>query len=194
MYIFVQKYHIKQKVMKKIILFAFSLLSLVSCKNDDKKLQESKENVAEKVMDTVFTITLNATVKKDDSFQLYYRKQTETTYEETSSFFVEFKGSDKPQDIVFRLPDGVIPDNIRLDFGTNKEQSEIKINSFKMSYFGKTFETNGSDFFNYLLVETKTATFDKDKATLKPLLVNGTYDPQATSEKALFEQIQKIIK
>ena len=55
--------------MKKIILFAFSLLLFISCKNEDKKVEESKEDVAEKVMDTVFTVTLNATVKKDDSFQ-----------------------------------------------------------------------------------------------------------------------------
>lgn len=180
--------------MKRLILFVFSLLLFVSCKKEDKKLDESKDAVAEKVMDTVFTVTLNATVKKDDSFQLYYRKQAETTYEETSSFFVEFKGSDKPQDIVFRLPDGVIPDNIRLDFGTNKEQSEIKINNFKMSYFDKSFEVKGSDFFNYMLVETKTASFDKDNAIIKPLLVNGGYDPQSTSEKALFDEIQKIVK
>ena len=183
--------------MKKIVLLSLIFVTtFVSCKNNEVSEKESvsTEGSAEVKQDTVFTITLNATVLKDDSFQVYYKNDEMGKYEEVNSLFTEFKGSDKPQDIVFRLPDGVIPDNIRLDFGTNKEQSEIKINSFKMSYFGKTFETNGSDFFNYLLVETKTATFDKDKATLKPLLVNGTYDPQATSEKALFEQIQKIIK
>lgn len=184
--------------MRKIVLLLsiVTLTVLNSCKNEgsEKKEETLDQTITEVKKDTVFTITLNATVLKDDSFQVYFKRNDEKIYEEVNSIFTEFKGSDKPQDIVFRLPDGVIPDNIRLDFGTNKEQSEIKINSLKMSYFGKTFETNGSDFFNYLLVETKTATFDKDKATLKPLLVNGTYDPQATSEKALFEQIQKIIK
>lgn len=180
--------------MKRISLLVLSLL-LFSCKNEDKKVDESKEGVAEKVMDTVFTITLNATVLKDDSFQVYYRKNDEKTFEEKNSIFTELKGSDKPQDIVFRLPEGVIPDNLRLDFGTNKEQAEIKINKFKLSYFGKTFETtSGSDFFNYMLVETKTASFDKEKATVKPLLVDNSYDPQSTSEKALYDQLQKIIK
>lgn len=180
--------------MKRIFLFAFSLLLFVSCKNEDKKTEDSQEAVAEKVMDTVFTVTLNITAKKDDSFQLYYRKEGETSYVETSSFFTEFKGSDKPQDIVFRLPDGVIPDYIRMDFGTNKDQEPFTVNSFKMSYFGKEFKATGSEFFNLLLVEQKTATFDAEKAIITPLTVNGIHDPQATSEKRLFDEIQKIVK
>lgn len=180
--------------MKIISLFALSLLLLVSCKNEEKKTDESNANIAEKIMDTVFTITLNVTIKKDDSFQLYYRNTGETTYEETSSFFTELKGSDKPQDIVFRLPEGVIPDYIRMDFGTNKDQESFTVNYFKMSYFGKEFQANGSDFFKYLLIEEKTATFDAEKAVITPLTIDGIHDPQATSEKALYEEIQKIVK
>ncbi len=181
--------------MKRIILFTFSLLLFVSCKNEDKKLDESKEGVAEKVMDTVFTVTLNVTVKKDDSFQIYYRKAGETSYVETSSFFTEFKGSDKPQDIVFRLPEGVIPEYIRMDFGVNKEQTEVKVNSFKMSYFGKEFKTNNaSEFFKLILVEPKTATVDVENGIIKPITIGDNHDPLGTSEKRLYDEIQKIVK
>lgn len=181
--------------MKKIILFAFSLLLFISCKNEDKKVEESKEGVAEKVMDTVFTVTLNATVKKDDSFQIYFRKSGETTYQETSSVFTELKGSDKPQDIVFRLPEGVIPDYIRMDFGVNKEQTEVKVNSFKMSYFGKQFQTsNPSEFFKLILIEPKTANVDVEKGILSPITSADNHDPLGTSEKRLYDEIQKIVK
>lgn len=180
--------------MKRIILIVFCICLFVSCKNENKPLDENAEVAEKKVIDTLFTITLNTTIKKDDSFQIYYRTASQPTYIETNSFFTEFKGSDKPQDIVFRMPDGIIPDYIRLDFGTNKDQDPIIINNFKMSYFGKVFETKGSGIFNYLLVAQKTATVDKDKSVLLPLTVDGIHDPQATSEKALYDEIQKIIK
>jgi len=185
----------KRLNMKKIILFSLSLILFVSCKNEGNKLNESKEGAAEKVIDTVFTVTLNATVKKDDSFQIYYRKAGENSYLETNSFFTEFKGSDLPQDIVFRLPEEVIPEYIRMDFGVNKEQTEVKINHFKMSYFGKEFQTNkASEFFKLILIESKTATVDVEKGIIRPITIGDNHDPLGTSEKMLYDEIQKIVK
>ena len=184
--------------MKNSVVYSLVILLsvFVSCKEDTKQGIEdsSVESIVEPKQDTVFTVTLNATVLKDDSFQIYFKSNDEDIYDEKNSIFTEMKGSEVPQDIVFRFPDGVFPDNIRLDFGTNKEQSEIKINSFKMSFYDKNFEITGSDFFNYMLVESNTAAFDKDKATIKPKLIDDVYDPQSTSEKALYDQIQLIIK
>lgn len=183
--------------MKKIILVS-SLLFFVflnSCKNEENNSEESiVEKEIETKKDSLFTIVLNATILKDDSFQIYYRFKNEEVFDEKNSLFTEFKGSDKPQDIIFKLPFGVIPDFIRMDFGTNKNQSEIKVNNFKMSYYDKDFQTQESGFFNYMLVEPKTAKFDKNLSTIQPLLVDGIYDPQATSEKALYDQIQLLVK
>jgi hypothetical protein len=183
--------------MKKIILVSSLVFLgfLNSCKNEENKSNESiLEKEIETKKDSLFTIVLNATILKDDSFQIYYKSNNEEVFDEKNSLFTEFKGSDKPQDIVFKLPFGVIPDYIRMDFGTNKNQSEIKVNSFKMSYYDKYFQTQESGFFNYMLVEPKTANFNINQATIQPLLINGVYDPQATSEKALYDQIQLIVK
>jgi hypothetical protein len=176
-----------------LILASISIL-LSSCK-DKQDAPQQQQTVENKINDKLFTITLNATVLKDDSFQIYYRDQESGAFDEKSSFFIELKGSNNPQDIVFPFPEDVIPGYIRLDFGTNKEQLPIQINSFKMNYFGKSFEAKGSDFFNYLLVNEFTMKFDKAKSTLTPIITKeGTYDPQTTSEKALYNQIQLLIK
>lgn len=180
--------------MKKLILILTAIFALISCKNENKTDENNTPLAAEKVIDSVFTITLNATVKKDDSFQVYYRKSSENAYTETSSVFTELKGSDKPQDIIFRLPEGIIPDFIRMDFGTNKDQSSLTINNFKMSYFGKIFQVKGVDFFKFLLVEQKTASFDASNGIITPTTLNGNHDPQSSSEKALYDEIQKIVK
>jgi hypothetical protein len=191
---FVEKYQDMKKIILVLSLTFFGVL--ISCKNDESKANQDKitETTTEVKKDTLFTITLNATVLKDDSFQVYYKSQGEERYIEEKSQFTEFKGSDKPQNIVFRLPDGVIPDNIRLDFGTNKDQEPIKINNFKVSYFGKDFSVNGTDFFKYLLVEKVTADYDPATAMISPKDINGIHDPQSTSEKGLYDEIQKLIK
>lgn len=70
------------------------------------------------------------------------------------------------------MPEGVIPEYIRMDFGVNKEQTEVKVNSFKMSYFGKKFKTNNaSEFFKLILVEPKTATVDVENGIIKPITI-----------------------
>ncbi len=184
--------------MKKIILLSLVVVAtFVSCKKNEGSEKEnlSAKDSTEVKQDTVFTITLNATVLKDDSFQVYFKNGETGKYEEVNSLFTEFKGSDKPQDIVFRLPDGVIPDYIRMDFGVNKEQTEVKVNSFKMSYFGKEFKTNtASEFFKLILVEPKTATIDAENGIIKPLTIGEVHDPLGTSEKRLYDEIQKIVK
>ena len=103
----------------KIIAFFFFSITLSNCK-------ESKDTDSEKLASTNrvindFTIKLNVIATKDDSFQVYYRTTGVSTYTEDKSIYTEFKGSDKPQDIVFTLPSGIIPDFIRLDFGVNKK-------------------------------------------------------------------------
>lgn len=176
---------------KRLILVFVTLLSLISCKNEEK-VNEKEVVVEEPKVDNLFTVTLNATVLKDDSFQIYYRQEGDTNYEESKSLFVEFKGSSAPQDIVFKLPEDVIPAFIRLDFGTNKEQSPIKINSFKLKYFDKEFSIEGNNFFNYMLVEQATMKLDKETSTVTPIVSNGSYDPITSSELALKTEIEKI--
>lgn len=184
--------------MKKIVLLFLGFVTIfASCKNNEvtENNPVSAKDAEEIKQDTLFTITLNATVLKDDSFQVYYKNDELSNYEEVNSYFTEFKGSEEPQDIVFRLPDGVIPDYIRMDFGVNKDQTEVKINSFKMSYYGKEFKTNdASEFFKLILVEPKTATVDIENGIIRPLNIGETHDPLGTSEKRLYGEIQKIVK
>lgn len=176
---------------KRLVLLFITLVAIVSCK--DEKKPEATVAEAPKT-DNLFTVTLNATVLKDDSFQLYYRQVGINQYEEKNSLFVEFKGSPAPQDIVFRLPEDVIPEFIRLDFGVNKQQSVIKVNSFKMDYFGKEFKVDGVNFFNFLQVAETTMKLDKANATVTPFEKNGSYDPITTSELGLKTEIEKLVK
>jgi len=175
----------------KFLIALVLLTSIFSCKNEEKN--NTKPEVAiEKKNPNVFTVTLNAIVPEDDSFQVYYKNDAESIFDEKNSIFVEFKGSNQPQDIVFNLPEDVLPNYLRLDFGTNKQQKEITVNNFKIEVFGKTFEARGKEFFNYFYTN-ELVKVDKETSKVTPLTSKeGNYDPIFSSEEGLKNQIHLL--
>jgi hypothetical protein len=176
----------------KLFLALFMLSALVSCKKEEST--ENKNITTEKT-DNSFIITLNAIVKKDDSFQLYYKEEDQAPYEENNSMFIEFKGSGEPQNITFKLPEDVLPNFLRLDFGTNKNQEQIVINSLKINYLDKSIEAKGLEFYKYFIVNEDTMIKDSLNSIVKPKITKeGTYDPITYSNLELYSEIQKLIK
>lgn len=182
---------IKKMKTSKFLIALVLLTSIFSCKNEEKN--NTKPEVAiEKKNPNVFTVTLNAIVPEDDSFQVYYKNDAESIFDEKNSIFVEFKGSNQPQDIVFNLPEDVLPNYLRLDFGTNKQQKEITVNNFKIEVFGKTFEARGKEFFNYFYTN-ELVKVDKETSKVTPLTSKeGNYDPIFSSEEGLKNQIHLL--
>jgi hypothetical protein len=182
------------KIDKFLIAIAL-LFTIISCKNGEKSTTEAEATVeTAKANPNVFKITLNAVITEDDSFQVYYKNDAESIFDEKNSIFVEFKGSNQPQDIVFNLPEDELPNYLRLDFGTNKQQKEITVNSFKIDYLGKTFEAKGKDFFNYFYTN-ELVKVDRENLKVTPLTSKeGIYDPIFTSEDGLKNQINLLVK
>lgn len=180
--------------LKTILLSGLIMMSLFAC---DKKEPSKTEVTENKVQDDkeIFKVTLNAVVTKDDTFQLFYMEDDSKPYDEKKSMYVEVKGSDAPQDIVFNLPKDELPYFLRLDFGLNKQQSEITVKNFKIDYFGKTFEVKDKMFFNYFVINEETMKKDTVKSTLTPLkLKDGGYDPMSYSELGLQQEIKKLVQ
>ena len=176
----------------KFIASLFVLLTIFSCKKETKSIgtEVKKEEVSNN-----FKVTLDAKVKKDDSFHVYYTEDGSTNFTEESSVWFEFKGSDESQKIVFNLPDNTIPTQLRLDFGVNKDQEDIIINSFKMEYQGKVYEVPGTQFFTLFVNNPESCTIDSAKATIKPINNKERYlGPFFYPIDILKKEIEKLVK
>ncbi|WP_125718517.1 hypothetical protein [Flavobacterium ustbae] len=182
--------------MKTKLFFASLLLITVftSCKKDAVK--EEVKPIEIETKKNNFQVTLTAIVKEDDNFQLYYSQDAyEVPYKEENSVWTAVKANSNQQDIVFNLPEDAIPNYIRIDLGTNENQKEIIIKNFKMNYYSKSFEAKDSLFFNYFLPNDCVKIVDKKNAILQNIKTKeGKYDPLFYSEKALYDQIQLIVK
>lgn len=186
----------KKMKFRRLLLLMIVGLSLLSCKKEEKAADAAATENQATADENVFVITLNATVAKDDSFQIYYKQDNDVQapFEEKNSLYSEFKGSGQPQDIVFRLPKDVLPTMLRFDFGVNKEQTEIVVNSYRMQFNGKQFEIKGSDFFKYFYPAEEGLKFDAVKSTVKPFVKpDGSYDPLFNSQPVLNEEIAKLL-
>lgn len=169
----------------------FAAFVLVSCKKEET-LPDSQDTSG-----PVFSVTLNASVLKDDTFQLFFKEDTDpaTPFDEASSIYVDVKGNNSPQDVVFKLPEGVNPVAFRLDFGLNKSQDVIKINTFKASYGDKKFGFGGDEFFRYFRADTSFAKVDKAAGTITPFVTkDGNFDPMVFSEEQMTIELQKLFQ
>jgi hypothetical protein len=120
----------------KIFSSVLIILLLASCKNEAKKEVKQDET---KLPETV-GVTFNVLVQKDDVFHLLYTEDSSLNFSDDKSIALRVKGSDQPQDIIFKMPVDVFPTNIRLDIGENKDQGEMAVNSIKGSYYTSSFE------------------------------------------------------
>jgi hypothetical protein len=185
--------------MKNKIFYLSLMLALVliSCNEKNEVKQDNlKEEKEEKINPNSFKVIFNVIVKKDDKFHLYYTEDGTINFPEEKSIWVDVKGQEYEQDVVFNFPEDVIPTQLRIDFNTNQKDEAIQINNFKMTYYGKVFEAPGIQFFDYFGPNLETVTIiDEDKVIFKPLNSdNGRYAPPSfyPSQEALKNRIDQI--
>ena len=181
----------KTNIFTVVILIA---TLFTGCK-DNKSLDSLEVVNPEVKVDDTFKVTINALVKKNDSFSLYYSLDGTTDFK-IEPLWLEFKGSETAQDIVFELPNEVIPTQIRLDFGLSKDQEPIVINYFKMNYLNNEFKIPGNQFGMYFNPDPTKTIFDYNTATVTAVVKDGIRQSPSFYPhiKPLGDEIKKLMK
>lgn len=174
----------------KFLIPALFLSSvLLSCKDDKKKDEGKTEEKVE-----TFDVSLNMIVKKDDNFQIFYTDEATPNFDEIKSMWLPVKGSETAQDIVFHLPEDVIPTNVRVDLGNNAQQLPMKFNAFKMKYYDKSYELKDSLILTNFVIGEQLQ-YDKKTSILTPNQGKAkVYDPLLYPQDNLKDEIVKLIK
>jgi hypothetical protein len=136
----------------KIATIFLITLSLFSCKDKiDEQVKQGDNKTTNENEDDFFRVGFNVIIQKDDNMHLYYTIDGSVNFNEENSIWLPVKGSDKPQEVVFVLPEGIIPSLVRIDFGygKNEEQSDVDLKSFNLSYMGKKEVISGDEIFKY---------------------------------------------
>ncbi len=177
--------------MKKSIAIILLVIGLVSCKDEKKDT-----NIVDSTkLPETFNVTFNLTVQKDDTFHLLYTEDGTLNFSDDKSVAVLIKGSSTPQDIIFKLPVDVLPTKIRLDFGKNKEQGDIVVNSMQAKYFTKIFEAKSNLVKQYFYFNDFQMSYDDKTSSVKPIIgKDGSYAPLMWSNELLTDEFEKLVK
>lgn len=173
---------------KSILLFVLTISFLVSCKDEKTATEPSKQ----------VQVVLSGTIKKDDSFQLFFKEEDnlEIPYTETNSIWVDVKANEKPQTITFVLPENVLPNYLRLDIGKIDSHKEMNITGLNISYLDKKVTMNSATFFDTYFIPNKCILLEDKGSGLIKLQKDeaGTYDPIFNSGENLKFELQRMYK
>ncbi|MGV3697710.1 hypothetical protein [Flavobacterium sp.] len=158
--------------MRKVLIFLF-VFSLISCKDEKTENTETKNAVEQPAGNDFYSITMDVVAQKDDSFHVLYTEDGSNNFEEINSVWAEFKGSPNSQKLVFNLKEGAIPNQLRLDFGLNKDQGDVKLNSVEIAYLNNKVTFTGPEIFKYFRPNEASTIVDINTQTLKPLNKGG---------------------
>lgn len=177
--------------MKIKLFIALFILSIcfISCKKEVEK--------SEKVDPTkeLFKVSLDLVLPKNDTLHLYYAQDMAEDYTEENSIWLPVEGKATAQKVTFNLPEEVLPLKLRLDFGVNKENKEIVLNTIAFDYFDKSFVANDSTIFNYFRPDESATLIDYNTRILKRKDPNSVKGPSLyPHDEAVKAAIDKLIK
>tara|TARA_R110002096_G_scaffold360605_3_gene553581 strand:- start:4040 stop:4621 length:582 start_codon:yes stop_codon:yes gene_type:complete len=145
----------KTKFQITVAIFALFLV-ITSCKGKEKEGETNNSNTNnEKVIkkeivdDPFFYVTLKAKFSKWDKLHMYYLSEQSDKYSGERKTEKEVIPNGDFQEIKFELKEQVYPYNIRLDFGINKEQTQVLIEECVLHYGNETFKIKGKDLNKY---------------------------------------------
>lgn len=119
-------------------------------KPDKKPVKTVEEDVVEVAeSEKYFSLTLEAIVKNEDIFSLFYTQYDDEKFSVDQMITTKVYPSDDMQLIKFKLPESDFPFNIRLDFGSNSAQGNIIISECDFKYFNSSFKIKGRELHNY---------------------------------------------
>ena len=171
----------------KFILF-LACVALFSCKKEANPVAE------EAPKPKTFDIKVDLIIPSDDELIFYYKDGTNEWFVEEKAVWAGIKGSKDVQTVVFNLPEGVVPNDLRFDIGRNefKNLKSLEIKKITLSYLDKNFDIlqdQVNTFFspNQFITSneaSKQYTFKQDE--------KGNYDPYFDTKPAFYPELAKI--
>jgi len=173
--------------MKKQLLFInLVLLTLfISCKN--------KEEVApvEEVKANTFDVTVDLKIEKNDELILFYKDPSIAYFDDKNTVYFGVKGNAAPQSVTFSIPEGVLPNDIRLDISSNKDQSPVVLNSVTLSFEGRIFKIEQKDILKYF-TPNEFIQYDEATGTVNFVKKGENFDPYFLTKEVIYPEIEKV--
>lgn len=183
----------------KSFIAILSLLVFASCKKEAENAADNTKTTEVAVQEAdknLLKVSFDLIVKKDDNMHLYYTEDGSINFDEKKSIWIPVKGSDNVQEVVFKLPENVLPTHLRVDFGygKNEAQSDVELKAFRLRYLDKMFEAKDTMVFNYFYPNLENTVVPAKTAILQRKSKDQPNGPILYPHAPLTEELKKIIQ
>jgi hypothetical protein len=170
---------------KLIFLNVLLLGSLISCKNQEEK------KLIEEVKANTFDVIVDLDIKKDDELILFYKDPSISFFDEKNTVYYGIKGKNEHQTIIFSVPEGVLPNDIRFDVSSKKDQEPIKINSITLSFQERKFIIDQKNLLKYFS-PNEFINFDETTGNITFIKKGENFDPFFLTKPAIYPELEKV--
>lgn len=171
---------------KQLIFINLVFLTLFcSCKN--------KEEVppVEEVKANTFDVIVDLKIEKDDELILFYKDPSIAYFDDKNTVYNGVKGNSESQLVTFSIPEGILPNDIRFDISSKKDQNPIIINSITLSFEGRNFKIEQKDLLKYL-TPNEFIKFDETKGEVSFIKTGESFDPYFLTKPTIYPEIEKV--
>ena len=171
---------------KKLIFINLVLLTLFSsCKN--------KEEVTpvEEVKANTFDVIIDLKIEKNDELILFYKDPSIAYFDDKNTVYNGVKGNAESQLATFSIPEGILPNDIRFDVSSNKEQTSVIINSITLSFEGRIFKIEQKDILKYF-TPNEFIKFDEAKGEVSFIKNGESFDPYFLTKPTIYPEIERV--
>lgn len=186
--------------MKKLgyLILVFGLLITTACK--EKTQQQETDQAEDSTTETsddvdkteeYFTLTMDATVEKDDEFVLYYLTEEQKAISKNFSVPVKVTGSPDIQQIRFRLKDNTLPMKLIIRFAEEVPDQKVTFMDAKINYKSSEFVIDAPRFFQFFN-PNECIIFNKEDNSATVKAVNGRLNPSFNSRQVLEQKIDLL--
>lgn len=160
------------------------LLSFGACKN-----VEINEEVA--IKDN-FSIVIEGVFTKNDKLQVFYLVEGKDWSDE-NSISQPIYASNEMQKIELDLPKEIIPNNLRVDLGSNPTQSNVTIKNISIKYKNETINGDLGIFTDYFY-PNQFVSWDPNYFGYKLSAIDGNYDPFFMGNDLLIDSLKSLVE
>lgn len=186
--------------MKKVIVFTLlafcPIISLTSCGDEKKNNSNAESNnqiKEEPKLESVFKINFNMVIQNDDTIEVFYLDFEDTSYSYKTKVTKKVTGSSKAQDIEVLLPKEIFPYSLRIDFGLNRSEEDVVLNSVTMTYEDFNMVLTAEEFHAFFM-PNKYINYIKETGVVERKIVDGKYDPYFNARAVLRKKLELEVR
>lgn len=171
---------------RKLVLILVSAMVL-SCGKD--KANQQEEVV---INPNTFKVEVEGVFKNDDELILFWKDPSIAYFDDKHTIYRGIKGSEMPQKIIFEFKEDDLPNDIRFDVSSKKDQKEIILNYIKIEQQDRFFIIQKENFYDYFR-PNNFMILDSLSGKINTKEIEGSYDPILFTKPQIYPKLEAVL-